>query len=289
MPVSFTVFAALAPELRNQIWRAALPDDVGPSLFFYRNMGCWCARRLKISDPGYIPETGEMAMDFRTDLLGSDTRLQMPLVSVNREARSIAKDWLEKQGFDTKNLRHHHHIMTRSFNCDSDALYISDKKWPEFLYEPSHRMRRRDLYNRNVEVHSNVTRFAVSESFMRADLLKTLPDVETWMDLRVVFVVVGAQPDVRLATVRWELEGVDGGAFIWDRERQDFDFRKGAGTLVDADAYTRIGDAARAHLPEGLLQHHNMKTLEIRPFRNMMRIGSFAEDEFDEYDADCAT
>ncbi|KAM3455750.1 hypothetical protein MY3296_002168 [Beauveria thailandica] len=266
MAASFTIFAALAPELRNKIWRAALPDDVGPSLFFYRHTGCWCARRLKTSDPGYIPETGEMAMDFRTDLLGSDSRLEIPLVSVNREARSIAIGWLDKQGFDTKNLHHHHHIMARSFNCDSDALYISDEKWRDFLNEPSHRMSRRDLRNRNVQVHPNVTRFAVSESFFtRADLLKTLPDVETWMDLRVVFVVVGAQPDVRLTTVRWELEGVDGGAFIWDRERQDFGFRKGTETLVDEDAYTRIGDAARAHLPEGLLQHHNLKTLEIRP------------------------
>ncbi|KAM3509918.1 hypothetical protein MY11210_006108 [Beauveria gryllotalpidicola] len=268
MTVSFTVFAALAPELRNKIWHAALPDDVRPSLFFYRNIGCWCARRLKVSDPGYIPEAGEMAMDFRTDLLGSDNRFQMPLVSVNREARSIALDWLDKHGFDTKNLHHHHHIMTRPFDCDSDALYISAEKWREFLDEPSNRMRERDLSNRNVEIHPNVTRFAVSESFFtRADLLKSLPDIETWMDLRVVFVVVGAQPDIRLTTVRWELEGVDGGVFVWDRERQDFHFRRGTGTLVDAAAYKRIGDAARAHLPDGLLKHDNMQTLEIRPVR----------------------
>ncbi|KAM3482968.1 hypothetical protein MY8738_003652 [Beauveria namnaoensis] len=156
--------------------------------------------------------------------------------------------------------------MARTFNYDSDALYISDETWPDFLRLPRRRMRRRGLYNRNVKVHPNVSRFAVSESFFtRCDLLETLPDVETWMDLRVVFVVVGAQPDVRLRTVRWELEDVDEGAFIWDRERQDFNFRRGTGTLVDADAYRRIGDAARAHLPKGLLQHHNIKTLEIRP------------------------
>ncbi|KAM3528412.1 hypothetical protein NHJ13051_002393 [Beauveria bassiana] len=266
MTTSFTIFEALPPELRNKIWRAALPDDVGPALFFYKHKRYWCARRLKRSEPGYIPRAGVMTMDFRTDLLGDDIHLYMPLVLVNREARSIAIDWLEQQGFDAKNLHPHHHIMTRTFNYDSDALYISDEQWEGFLEEPCLFRSRRGLYNRHVKVHPNVSRFAVSESFFtQRNLLERLPDVETWMDLRVVFVVVGAQPDVRQRTVRWKLEDVDKGAFIWDRERQDFDFRRGTGTLVDADAYRRIGDAARAHLPKGLLQHHNMKTLEIRP------------------------
>lgn len=97
MATAFPGFPDLPPELRNKIWRAALPADIGRPLYFYRTRPYWCPRRLEESDPAFLKDVGEMAMDFRTDLLGNDEELDVRLVFVNREARAIALFWLEKQ------------------------------------------------------------------------------------------------------------------------------------------------------------------------------------------------
>lgn len=90
MTTVFHRFADLPPELRNAIWRAALPKDVGPSLFFYRGRGCWVVRRC---DEPYDPYT---EMEFRTDLLGDDNQYRVPLILVNREAHNLALSWLDE-------------------------------------------------------------------------------------------------------------------------------------------------------------------------------------------------
>lgn len=97
MAVAFTLFLTLAPELRNNIWRASLPGAIGPSLYFYGEGRYWCSRRLVESDPGYIAGATEMGMDFRTDLLERDNQFQVPLFFVNREARGIALAWCREK------------------------------------------------------------------------------------------------------------------------------------------------------------------------------------------------
>lgn len=99
MPASFVLFSSLAAELRNQIWRDALPHHIGPALYSYRKRGCWCPRQLTESEPGYIAGNDDLnlAFEFRTDLLDDDNQYHVPLFSVNREARSIVLAWLQEQ------------------------------------------------------------------------------------------------------------------------------------------------------------------------------------------------
>lgn len=98
MPASFVLFSSLAAELRNQIWRDALPHHIGPTLYSYRKRGCWCPRRLTESEPGYIAGNDDLnlAFEFRTELLDDDNQYHVPLFSVNREARSIVIAWLQE-------------------------------------------------------------------------------------------------------------------------------------------------------------------------------------------------
>lgn len=93
----FPLFPALPFELRDRIWRNALPEPAGPALYLYRGKGCWVARRLTESDPGYIAGSDELGFDFRTDQLVYDNQFDVPLCFVNHEARRIALAWFQEQ------------------------------------------------------------------------------------------------------------------------------------------------------------------------------------------------
>lgn len=119
----FPLFSSLPPELRNQIWRDAVPDKVGPALYFYRN-GYWCPRRLSKSDKGYDPEKDENNLNFeyRHDLL-DDAQFEVPLVFVNLEARGIALAWVREQGIEIRFCENRQHpIFVRPCDPMRDAL-----------------------------------------------------------------------------------------------------------------------------------------------------------------------
>jgi hypothetical protein len=89
---AFPLFPALPPELRNQIWCEALPDDVKPALFFPKN-GLWGLRHLTEADWDYNPDWDEANWNFDWNhKLLDKVQYEVPLVFVNREARSIALD-----------------------------------------------------------------------------------------------------------------------------------------------------------------------------------------------------
>src|SRR4051812_41445683 len=94
---AFPLFSVLPFELRDRIWRDALPGPAGPALYFYRGRGCWVARRLIESDPGYMAGNDGLGFEFRTDRLDQDNQFDLPLVSVNRETRRVALAWLREQ------------------------------------------------------------------------------------------------------------------------------------------------------------------------------------------------
>lgn len=97
MAATFHPFPRLPFELRDQIWHDALPDDSGPTLYFYRGSGHWRPYRLPESDPGYRPGQDDMGLNFDTDLMDEDNQFQVPLAFVNREARTAALKWVDKQ------------------------------------------------------------------------------------------------------------------------------------------------------------------------------------------------
>ncbi|KAJ4147091.1 hypothetical protein LMH87_001639 [Akanthomyces muscarius] len=215
MTTSFPSFPDLPPELRNKVWREALPTDVGPSLYFYREKRYWRSRRLKESDPQFIKGVGEMALDFRTDLLGGDKEFHVPLAFVNQEARGIALCWLDEQGITIKQSQPRRCLFKRPFDCASDTLYVPDNKWDDFYEEPSDRIGEPDLVNQSVDVNGEISRIAISETlYMKDDVIRWLPGLNSWWDVTVIFVVVGAQPDPQQGSCRWELEGTDGRAIV---------------------------------------------------------------------------
>jgi len=97
-PTTFPLFPALPFELRDRIWRAALPERAAPALYVYRGRGCWVARRLTESEPGYMAsDGGGFAFEFRTDRFECENQFDLPLLSVNREARRVGLAWLRGQ------------------------------------------------------------------------------------------------------------------------------------------------------------------------------------------------
>lgn len=85
---SFTCFSDLAGELRNMIWREALPREPAPALVPFMP-GCWA------------PEGDEPDLALRFDHRKLEPiRFDLALLLVNREARNIALAWMSERGFD---------------------------------------------------------------------------------------------------------------------------------------------------------------------------------------------
>ena len=266
---TFPLFSSLSPELRNQIWRDALPDKVGPALYFYRK-GCWCPRRLSKSDEGYDTENDEnnLNFEFRHDLL-DDVQFEVPLVFVDREARGIALAWVREQGIEIRPCEDRQYpVFVRPFDPMRDALYIAFNKWDDFLCEPDDRQFQPDLFEQLVDIKSDLTRIAVPEALLRSEVATLSEMFRYFFYLKVVFIIVDAQPDLQSADKdmkvqrRWEFESTQGEAFFWNDDRDGFDF--GDSEYIGDEALYRLIEKASKGLGEGLVKNH-IRSFEIRP------------------------
>ena len=265
----FPVFPSLSPELRDQIWGEALPGKVGPALYFYRK-GCWLPRRLSKSDKGYDAENDEnnLNFEFRHDLL-DDIHFEVPLVFVNHEAHGVALAWVRKQGIEIRPREDRQDpIFVRHFDPTNDALYIALDKWDDFLCEPIDRQSQPDLIEQLVDIKADLTRIAVPEALLRSEVA-TLPEMfRHYFNLKVLFVIANTQPGLQFADKDmkaqwwWEFESTQGGAFIWNVDRGDFDFRDSK--CVGHEALYRLIEEANKGLGVGLVDNH-IRTFEIRP------------------------
>lgn len=176
---SFPLFSSLPLELRDQIWRDALPDEVGPALYFYRK-GCWCPRRLLQSDEEYDPTNQELNLnfEFRHDLLDV-VQFELPLFFVNREARNIALAWVREHGTEIRALEGRQSLVfVCPFNPIRDVLYIALDKWDDFLREPDDRCFQPDLLEQLISVKpADITRIAVSEALLRSEIAAPLAEL----------------------------------------------------------------------------------------------------------------
>ncbi|KAI1084593.1 hypothetical protein F5B20DRAFT_212414 [Whalleya microplaca] len=267
---TFHLFSALPPELRNQIWRYALPDKVGPALYFYRK-GCWCPRRLTESDQGYHPEDDELNLnfDFRYDFL-DDVQVEVPLAFVNREARGIALAWVREQGVEMRPRNNRSYpIFVRPLDPMRDALYITLDKWEDFIREPDERRFEPDLLNRLVDINPGITRIAISEALLQREG-EALAEM-FWNYYRVdsLLIIVNAQADLQpvdndiQVQRRWEFESVQGETFLWNLDRRRFDFEDSEDSedTGDEDIYQRIAEVKR--LGRGL-RDHDIHSFEVR-------------------------
>ena len=266
---TFPLFSSLPRELRDQIWRDAMPDKIGPALCFYRK-GCWCPRRLSKSDEGYDPENDEnnLNLEFCHARL-NDIELEIPLVVVNHEARGIALAWIREQNIDIRPREDRQYpVFVYPFDPVRDALYVALDKWDDFLCEPDDRLSQPDLFEQLVDIKSDLTRVAVPEALLRSEAA-TIPEMfRYFFQLKVLFIIVDAQPDLQSADNdvkvqrRWEFEGSQGGAFFWDYDRCGFDSGD-SGYIGDESPY-RLIEEAKKGLGEGLAKNH-IRSFEIRP------------------------
>jgi hypothetical protein len=294
----FHLFTSLAPELRDQIWRAALPDEVRPVLYFYKKGG-WCPRRLLPSDERYNPETNELNVnfEFRHDLLDA-VQLEIPLFFVNREARNIALAWIREHNIDIRVYAYKYGqlpspVFVSPFDPIYDALYIALDKWDEFLCEPDDRCFQPDMVEQFIHVQpADITRIAMPEALFRGEgevavalaelMVITIPfsflylyfsDLRKLQDrffgqLQVLFIMVDTPLDLQATNngmkiqPRWELENIEGGAFFWNHDRGRFDFNEN-GYAIDEALY-KLMEEINKSLGEELVKN-SIRSFEVRP------------------------
>ncbi|CAF9906646.1 MAG: hypothetical protein GOMPHAMPRED_004831 [Gomphillus americanus] len=137
--MAFRLFPRLPTELRQQIWNAALPREIGQTLYCYKT-GCWEPRQLTEVDEGFEPthETN-LYLTFQEELL-DPVLFEIPLLFVNREARIVAQQWLTRHGIDSYQSKDDHSIVFACrFNTDRDSLYVDHDALSYFIVEPGER------------------------------------------------------------------------------------------------------------------------------------------------------
>ncbi|KAL3467286.1 hypothetical protein BJX64DRAFT_166588 [Aspergillus heterothallicus] len=261
---SFPRFSQLPPELRLQIWHAALPLQtlLQRPLVFPCNLGCWAPRRLTPADPDFNADNDELNLNFEFDLTRLDPiKLSTPLLAVTREARDVALTWINKHSHShsplpfpiplpiqqpiipSPNSPHlqpqpsHIHIQRR-FNPALDILYIPTPTWPDFLTEPWERPFEADLVNRTLGVEPvPFSTVVVDEGLVRGDVGCLVEMFEHYYAVEVVFVNLA---DSRVGEMeRTRKNGEEGND---EEDKKDDDCRETAGSgrctvqvLDDAD------------------------------------------------------
>jgi hypothetical protein len=295
----FHLFTSLAPELRDQIWRAALPDEVGPVLYFYKKGG-WCPRRLLPSDEGYDPENDDESnvnFEFRHDVLDA-VQVEIPLFFVNREARNIALAWIREHNIEIRvYARKHEQLQSPVFVIPFDpihnALYIALDKWDEFICEPDDRCYQPDMVEKLIHIQAaGITRIAMPEALFRGEgevaaalaelIVITIPlsflylcfsDLrelqDRWFGLvEVLFILVDTPLDLQPANngmkiqPRWKLENIEGGTFFWNHDRGRFDFNESE-YIIDEALYKLI-EEINEWLGKELVKN-SIRSFEVRP------------------------
>ncbi|KAM7192710.1 hypothetical protein V8F33_008171 [Rhypophila sp. PSN 637] len=248
-PGTFTLFALLPFELRDQIWKVALPEPPSsPALYVYRGSGLW--------QPFDLPEIYPLSLS---------------LVGVNREARLVALKWIDKHGIQYQ-LKSPPQNLTadsdfaqqitffRPFQCKVDALYIPHSKWHAFCVEPWDRSFEPDLVGKTMGIHGHELEcIAIPHSLLaegeRFDL-SLLPEMlDQWLpNVRKLYVVLIKRPetDPRIEQGPWRWELLQGGRIAWNHTAQDFDH---------IEEKTEAGELLAGNVISGLLYDRQLLQL----------------------------
>ena len=267
-PCSFQSFSSLPAELRVQIWRDALPVRAGPALHFYKP-GCWIPRYLSESEPGYYPDNNDLnlELEFHYELLDRP-QIEVPLVYVNHEARSVSLAWIREQGIETHFRDDRRRpVFVRPFDPSYDAIYVPLDRWHDFDREPHERLWQPDLHGKLVNMGPNLWRIAVPEALLQSGGDSLSDILDSYFSLRALFVVAGAQPDFAVdgdgikVLRRWELENTQGRGLFWNAVHRRFDSDDGE-CLGKEELNRRIEEVGKA-VTEPLTRYGS--SFEIRP------------------------
>ncbi|KAF2148632.1 hypothetical protein K461DRAFT_282091 [Myriangium duriaei CBS 260.36] len=226
MSPSFQLFSSLPPEVRNEVWSCALPMQRGPFLHFYEK-GCWTVQIIERGDSNYSYQHPEQNIyqEFRHDQL-DNARLNLHLLFVNKEARGIALSWIRQYTFERRLLPHKQYpVYIRHFNAESDALYVSDALYEQFIMES---------FDQGLSIgvahqcRVFIKKIAISQRLLQKEVESFHEVWREWMPVRMLCIVVDppAELDSPQDEVQqhWSFENTQGGSFSFTPTRNKFFF-----------------------------------------------------------------
>lgn len=259
-PTHFHLFPDLPPELRNQVWRATLPDRIPPALYLYR-LGCWWPRHLTEADVGYEPDSGDnnLVLEFCHSKLGA-ARLDVPTAAVSSEARHVALTWAAEQGVEVRASGQPETagpIFVCPFRPSRDLLYVPLDHWDNLFMEPLNRPWELDHFlDRNYSTRSEVYRIAAPEALLQRHRSAsfTLDELfDSFPMLQALYVVMDPQPDFGSlpgsdVPWRWEIAEKQGGwELVWNSIARGWHVRN-SGAAQEAhggELFRRVLEAAQ--------------------------------------------
>ncbi|KAF2018242.1 hypothetical protein BU24DRAFT_449734 [Aaosphaeria arxii CBS 175.79] len=270
-PLSFPLFAHLPQELRDLIWYFALPERSDSALYIYKPCN-WILRRLTEGDDGYYESDDTLNLDliFRDDLI-DPVYFELPMAFVSHEARRIALAWTRKHDIKMQRTRGKiYPCCIQPFDAQSDALYISTKKWHEFLSESIERGFEPDLLGRQHGVVSDINHIAISEEVLRYQTEELAEIFVSHQNVHTILVVVDASSDLESAyTLRepgqsqWKYEPMEDSKLVWDCNKAVFMFERDASSELHRSR--KLLEEVKEQLNNSMQQPHTEpQELEIR-------------------------
>ncbi|PLN79460.1 hypothetical protein BDW42DRAFT_126946 [Aspergillus taichungensis] len=230
-PTAFPQFPLLPPEVRRQVWSLAL-GKLRPALYPFRN-GCWCPRQLGEGDANYDANTvHNINIELRHELLDHVPQPAPSLRTVNCEARAVVKDWLraELQSLQIRQSQ----LPPWTFSSTGNIMYLASNQGYDYYVGPWDRLNEADVEGQMVCFQYRLGALAVSEEMVR-ETPEDLVEFVDWMGhVRVLYVVVGEEPDLSTVGVRvrwrWEIDGDGRRSYVWDYDRGGFRWGDGERT-----------------------------------------------------------
>lgn len=250
---AFPAFADLPLELREQVWRDALPVKPGrPTLFPYVE-GSWVRGSFSPDDQRYNEfDSGSNGTSQFTTPSASDIAVKTPLLDVNREARRVAVAWARKRGYTVRRrggdgsggggtttattttmTRANHNVdipgplvITRPVDPSHDAIYLPTAEVADnFVKAPWHLWTMTgDDDGGGFQFDSPLTAVALPRALFNGDNEGLFYELDMSQSrLRLLYVILDPQPD--LGSGSWELRDntiYGPGSFFWDHARRVF-------------------------------------------------------------------
>lgn len=299
----FSAFSRLPTELRRLIWNYALPGRIGATLHFFKSKNTWGSRDVTVGEEHYEAdrEGFQKLLEFQLGLLDNEVQFDMPLLSVNSEARALALAWIREQGIITtpskptkfknsqpgRRKRADLPVLSgrRPFCASRDALYVPYTHWISFLASSVDPNFPSGTF---FGVSSDLEILAIPEDSMDDNTNNPQEIFEDHPNLRSLLVVMGTKPNYSppysddndnarlrdavsnghpadsMAHERWEYESLVKGSFIWqpDQERLLFDGTVSADEIPDR--VHRMIEKATTELKLSL-REACISNFEIRP------------------------
>ncbi|OOF93981.1 hypothetical protein ASPCADRAFT_7470 [Aspergillus carbonarius ITEM 5010] len=216
----FPLFPYLPTELRLLIWEETLPKIRRP-LYIYR-VGCW--RKQPVSET-------RIRYEFEHRHLG-DLKFHTSLPFVNRETRYVVSRWIHKHGIKiVYDAATETFVFKRSFNPQSDVMFIPSAKWIQFNHDPWLPIYIRHFESIEVTVSGpGFTHIAMPVTIIERKryFLREFFYRWAWGTIEKMFFVTNAQDMLEENAIKagqqWELNSFTGfPIFVWNSERRLFE------------------------------------------------------------------